>query len=190
MAKRLLPTLNRVLVEKLVPPSKTNAGILLPEKSSKASVRSCCFSCPSFVWILFFLFFFFLISGSDGSDWVWWCICAVELRESGCGGTWNTRQGRKDYSGGFQGRRHRSSAGLRGAPGQAWRKRVRLFAAFPFSFGCKFRLCLEFRKVAKSEFYRLKSAFVCVFMMTNQCRQSMVNVPFEWHLDVCKSKLD
>ncbi|KAJ4709750.1 10 kDa chaperonin [Melia azedarach] len=35
MAKRLLPTLNRVLVEKLVPPSKTNAGILLPEKSSK-----------------------------------------------------------------------------------------------------------------------------------------------------------
>ncbi|XP_040872111.1 10 kDa chaperonin, mitochondrial [Glycine max] len=26
---------NRVLVEKIVPPSKTNAGILLPEKSSK-----------------------------------------------------------------------------------------------------------------------------------------------------------
>ncbi|KAH9746356.1 GroES-like family protein [Citrus sinensis] len=38
MAKRLIPTLNRVLVEKIVPPSKTNAGILLPEKSSKASV--------------------------------------------------------------------------------------------------------------------------------------------------------
>ncbi|XP_031262598.1 10 kDa chaperonin, mitochondrial-like [Pistacia vera] len=35
MAKRLLPTLNRVLIEKIVPPSKTNAGILLPEKSSK-----------------------------------------------------------------------------------------------------------------------------------------------------------
>ncbi|ESR61489.1 hypothetical protein CICLE_v10018326mg, partial [Citrus x clementina] len=35
MAKRLIPTLNRVLVEKIVPPSKTNAGILLPEKSSK-----------------------------------------------------------------------------------------------------------------------------------------------------------
>ncbi|XP_057765914.1 10 kDa chaperonin, mitochondrial-like [Salvia miltiorrhiza] len=35
MAKRLIPTLNRVLVEKLVPPSKTAAGILLPEKSSK-----------------------------------------------------------------------------------------------------------------------------------------------------------
>ncbi|KAL6536674.1 MFS transporter multidrug-resistance type transporter [Orobanche minor] len=35
MAKRLIPTLNRVLVEKIVPPSKTTAGILLPEKSSK-----------------------------------------------------------------------------------------------------------------------------------------------------------
>lgn len=35
MAKRLIPSLNRVLVEKIVPPSKTNAGILLPEKSSK-----------------------------------------------------------------------------------------------------------------------------------------------------------
>ncbi|KAJ0038080.1 hypothetical protein Pint_22275 [Pistacia integerrima] len=38
MAKRLLPTLNRILIEKIVPPSKTNAGILLPEKSSKAMV--------------------------------------------------------------------------------------------------------------------------------------------------------
>ncbi|CAL5354868.1 hypothetical protein ACSBR2_039686 [Camellia fascicularis] len=35
MAKRLIPTLNRVLVEKIIPPSKTTAGILLPEKSSK-----------------------------------------------------------------------------------------------------------------------------------------------------------
>ncbi|XP_059649552.1 10 kDa chaperonin, mitochondrial [Cornus florida] len=35
MAKRLVPTLNRVLVEKIVPPSKTTAGILLPEKSTK-----------------------------------------------------------------------------------------------------------------------------------------------------------
>ncbi|KAL6539181.1 10 kDa chaperonin [Orobanche gracilis] len=35
MAKRLIPSLNRVLVEKIVPPSKTTAGILLPEKSSK-----------------------------------------------------------------------------------------------------------------------------------------------------------
>ncbi|KAH7836035.1 hypothetical protein Vadar_032181 [Vaccinium darrowii] len=35
MAKRLIPTLNRVLVEKISPPAKTTAGILLPEKSSK-----------------------------------------------------------------------------------------------------------------------------------------------------------
>ncbi|KAF7145662.1 hypothetical protein RHSIM_Rhsim04G0113500 [Rhododendron simsii] len=35
MAKRLIPCLNRVLVEKIIPPSKTNAGILLPEKTAK-----------------------------------------------------------------------------------------------------------------------------------------------------------
>ncbi|KAI3987595.1 hypothetical protein MKX01_028590 [Papaver californicum] len=35
MAKRLIPCLNRILVEKIVPPSKTTAGILLPEKTSK-----------------------------------------------------------------------------------------------------------------------------------------------------------
>ncbi|XP_010922051.1 10 kDa chaperonin, mitochondrial [Elaeis guineensis] len=35
MAKRLIPSINRVLVEKIVPPSKTNAGILLPEKTTK-----------------------------------------------------------------------------------------------------------------------------------------------------------
>ncbi|KAK4779849.1 hypothetical protein SAY87_015955 [Trapa incisa] len=35
MAKRLIPSLNRVLVEKIVPPSKTSAGILLPEKTSQ-----------------------------------------------------------------------------------------------------------------------------------------------------------
>ncbi|XWS63931.1 hypothetical protein CRYUN_Cryun06bG0143700 [Craigia yunnanensis] len=35
MARRLIPTLNRVLVEKILPPSKTTAGILLPEKSTK-----------------------------------------------------------------------------------------------------------------------------------------------------------
>ncbi|KAI3844719.1 hypothetical protein MKW92_007945 [Papaver armeniacum] len=35
MAKRLIPSLNRVLVEKIVPPSKTTAGILLPEKTAK-----------------------------------------------------------------------------------------------------------------------------------------------------------
>ncbi|GLT55483.1 hypothetical protein SLA2020_286000 [Shorea laevis] len=35
MAKRLIPTLNRVLVEKILPPTKTTAGILLPEKANK-----------------------------------------------------------------------------------------------------------------------------------------------------------
>ncbi|XP_073278613.1 10 kDa chaperonin, mitochondrial-like [Primulina huaijiensis] len=35
MAKRLLPLLNRVLVEKIVPQSKTSSGILLPERTSK-----------------------------------------------------------------------------------------------------------------------------------------------------------
>ncbi|KAK2656667.1 hypothetical protein Ddye_009719 [Dipteronia dyeriana] len=35
MAKRILPTLNRVLIERIVSPSKSSAGILLPEKSSK-----------------------------------------------------------------------------------------------------------------------------------------------------------
>ncbi|XP_072974723.1 10 kDa chaperonin, mitochondrial-like [Typha angustifolia] len=35
MAKRLIPTLNRILVEKIVPPSKTATGVLLPEKTAK-----------------------------------------------------------------------------------------------------------------------------------------------------------
>ncbi|XP_075636254.1 10 kDa chaperonin-like [Castanea sativa] len=35
MAKRLIPSLNRVLVEKILPPTKTNTGILLPEKVAK-----------------------------------------------------------------------------------------------------------------------------------------------------------
>ncbi|KAL6525619.1 10 kDa chaperonin [Orobanche hederae] len=35
MAKRFIPLFNRVLVEKLIPPSKTTSGILLPEKTSK-----------------------------------------------------------------------------------------------------------------------------------------------------------
>ncbi|ERM99118.1 10 kDa chaperonin, mitochondrial [Amborella trichopoda] len=35
MAKRLIPLLNRVLIEKIVPPTKTSAGILLPEKTTK-----------------------------------------------------------------------------------------------------------------------------------------------------------
>ena len=36
MAKRLLPSLNRVLVEKLVQPKKTAGGILLPEQLNAA----------------------------------------------------------------------------------------------------------------------------------------------------------
>ncbi|XP_074320546.1 10 kDa chaperonin, mitochondrial-like [Silene latifolia] len=35
MAKRLIPMLNRVLVEKIVAPAKTTSGILLPETSAK-----------------------------------------------------------------------------------------------------------------------------------------------------------
>uniref|UniRef100_A0ACD5YNN4 Uncharacterized protein n=1 Tax=Avena sativa TaxID=4498 RepID=A0ACD5YNN4_AVESA len=35
MAKRLIPSLNRVLVEKLVQPNKTAAGILLPETTKQ-----------------------------------------------------------------------------------------------------------------------------------------------------------
>ena len=35
MAKRLIPSLNRVLIEKILPPTKTNTGILLPEKVAK-----------------------------------------------------------------------------------------------------------------------------------------------------------
>ncbi|XP_042474552.1 pentatricopeptide repeat-containing protein At1g80270, mitochondrial-like [Zingiber officinale] len=35
MAKRQIPLLNRVLAEKIVPPSKTSAGVLLPEKTTK-----------------------------------------------------------------------------------------------------------------------------------------------------------
>ncbi|KAA8517340.1 hypothetical protein F0562_017654 [Nyssa sinensis] len=35
MVKHLIPSLNRILVEKIIPPSRTNAGILLPEKTTK-----------------------------------------------------------------------------------------------------------------------------------------------------------
>uniref|UniRef100_A0A2P2INR0 Protein groES n=1 Tax=Rhizophora mucronata TaxID=61149 RepID=A0A2P2INR0_RHIMU len=35
MAKRLVPLFNRILIEKIVPPSKTTSGILLPEKTPK-----------------------------------------------------------------------------------------------------------------------------------------------------------
>jgi len=36
-AKRLVPLLDRVLVEKIVPPTKTAGGILLPETSTKVN---------------------------------------------------------------------------------------------------------------------------------------------------------
>ncbi|KAK0605570.1 hypothetical protein LWI29_028236 [Acer saccharum] len=31
MARRLIPSFNRILVEKIIPPSQTNSGILLPK---------------------------------------------------------------------------------------------------------------------------------------------------------------
>ncbi|KAK6931038.1 GroES chaperonin family, partial [Dillenia turbinata] len=37
MAKRLIPSLNRILVEKITPPNKTASGIILPEKSQPNS---------------------------------------------------------------------------------------------------------------------------------------------------------
>ncbi|CAO2832652.1 unnamed protein product [Amaranthus hypochondriacus] len=35
MAKRLIPTFNRILIEKITAPAKTTTGILLPESSNK-----------------------------------------------------------------------------------------------------------------------------------------------------------
>ncbi|KAI9193929.1 hypothetical protein LWI28_001435 [Acer negundo] len=35
MARRLIPSFNRILVEKIVPPSQTNSGILLPKFTPK-----------------------------------------------------------------------------------------------------------------------------------------------------------
>ncbi|CAN8312230.1 unnamed protein product [Cochlearia groenlandica] len=35
MMKRLIPTFNRILVQRVIQPAKTESGILLPEKSSK-----------------------------------------------------------------------------------------------------------------------------------------------------------
>lgn len=68
MAKRLIPTLNRVLIEKIVPPSKTTAGILLPESSAKvnktypSSVSSNC------LWV----------SVCDWVDWlIGWIGCSL-----------------------------------------------------------------------------------------------------------------
>ena len=52
MAKRLIPLLDRVLVEKLAPPTKTVGGVLLPETASK--VRAVCrahSACPTSVLV-------------------------------------------------------------------------------------------------------------------------------------------
>lgn len=58
MAKRLIPLFNRILVEKIVPPSKTNSGILLPEKTTK-------------VFFLHFPFLHFHSSSAElMQDWV------------------------------------------------------------------------------------------------------------------------
>ncbi|KAH0863988.1 hypothetical protein HID58_081199 [Brassica napus] len=35
MMKRLVPTFNRILVQRVIQPAKTESGILLPEKASK-----------------------------------------------------------------------------------------------------------------------------------------------------------
>lgn len=55
MAKRLIPLLNRVLIEKTVPPAKTNSGILLPEKSSKVNLLPHFISCEKNGWLICFL---------------------------------------------------------------------------------------------------------------------------------------
>ena len=56
-AKRLIPLLDRVLVEKLVPPSKSVGGVLLPE-SATTKVRCPVWS-PSIFSIKNRVFFFF-----------------------------------------------------------------------------------------------------------------------------------
>jgi chaperonin GroES len=40
-SKRLVPLLNRVLVEKIVAPSKSIGGVLLPESASKVRFGGC-----------------------------------------------------------------------------------------------------------------------------------------------------
>eukprot|EP00475_Leptophrys_vorax_P015859 TRINITY_DN22245_c0_g1_i2.p1 TRINITY_DN22245_c0_g1~~TRINITY_DN22245_c0_g1_i2.p1 ORF type:complete len:100 (-),score=10.60 TRINITY_DN22245_c0_g1_i2:219-518(-) len=40
MAKRLLPLLDRVLIEKLVPPAKSVGGVLLPESATATQLNT------------------------------------------------------------------------------------------------------------------------------------------------------
>ena len=57
MAKRLIPSLNRVLIEKILPPTKTNTGILLPEKVAKVlSTFQFYTMCVNQCFLLFFFF--------------------------------------------------------------------------------------------------------------------------------------
>lgn len=68
MAKRLIPSFNRVLIEKIVPPTKTNSGILLPESTSKVKSFSLFlfFSCWGNCWkrdYQLWIFYFSLIYG-------------------------------------------------------------------------------------------------------------------------------
>jgi hypothetical protein len=58
VAKRLVPLLDRVLVEKVVPPTKSAGGILLPDSMTKVGLfsffllcvcLSVCLSLPSFL---------------------------------------------------------------------------------------------------------------------------------------------
>lgn len=50
MAKRLIPLLDRILVEKIVPPTKTVSGVLLPESSQASKVE-----CDDFLLLWHFL---------------------------------------------------------------------------------------------------------------------------------------
>lgn len=45
-SKRLVPLLTRVLVEKIVPPSKISSGIMLPEKIAKLNFGNVIVVCP------------------------------------------------------------------------------------------------------------------------------------------------
>lgn len=115
MAKRLIPSLNRVLVEKIVPPSKTSAGILLPEKSSKV---------PS----LFLHFVVWIRISIRESVWLvlvlWPPAAAAQLREGGGGGAGDEGQQWEPDSSIRQGRRYCSIARVRRDASQPRRQRV------------------------------------------------------------------
>lgn len=84
MAKRLIPSFNRVLVEKIVPPTKTNSGVLLPESTTKVKSFSLSLSfsllfllmlrkllekryCIDFEFFIFLLFVVFFLAW----NWNW-----------------------------------------------------------------------------------------------------------------------